>query len=65
VRNKSVPFLLLSCCGVYKYVAVLGGETVERGDYINQDGTFQYVGWKKLAGADGFPIDVRVVKALK
>jgi diaminopimelate decarboxylase len=52
-------------CGVYKYVAVLGGETVERGDYINPKGIFQYVGWKKLAGADGFPIDVRVVKALK
>jgi hypothetical protein len=52
-------------CGVYTNVAVLGGETVERGDYINQKGIFQYVGWKKLAGADGFPIDVRVVKALK
>jgi hypothetical protein len=44
---------------------VLSGETVERGDYIDQKGIFQYVGWKKLAGADGFPIDVRVVKALK
>jgi len=52
-------------CAVNKRVAVLGGETVERGDEINEDGIYQYVGWKKLAGPDGFPIDIRVVKALK
>lgn len=52
-------------CGVYKHVAVLGGEKVERGDFIDEEGIFQYVGWKKLPSADGFPIDVRVVKALK
>ncbi|MGF6088219.1 hypothetical protein [Pseudomonas sp. 18173] len=52
-------------CGIYKHVAVLGGEMVERGDFIDEKGVFQYVGWKKLAGPEGFPIDVRVVKALK
>ena len=52
-------------CAVNRRVAVLGGETVERGDNIDEDGIFQYVGWKKLTGADGFPIDIRVVKARK
>ncbi|MFJ2684592.1 hypothetical protein ACIOYV_12730 [Pseudomonas sp. NPDC087342] len=52
-------------CAVYKRVAVLGGETVERGDDIDENGIFQYVGWKTLTGADGFPFDIRVVKARK
>lgn len=52
-------------CGVYKHVAVLGGEMVERGDFIDEQETFQYVGWKKLAGPDGFLIDTQVVKVLK
>ena len=52
-------------CAIYKGVAVLGGEMVERGDTIDQDAVFQYVGWKKLEGPGGFPIDIRVVKVLK
>jgi hypothetical protein len=52
-------------CAVYKEVAVLGGEMVERGETIDEDAIFQYVGWKKLEGAGGFPIDVRVVKVRK
>jgi len=52
-------------CAVHKRVAVLGGEMVERGDEIDENGIFQYVGWKRLAGPQGFPIDVRVVKALQ
>lgn len=52
-------------CAANKRVAVLGGRTVERGDEIDEDGIFRYVGWKKLHGADGFPIDIRVVKALE
>lgn len=51
-------------CAVHKNVAVLNGKMVERGDNIDRDGIFQYVGWKTLAGADGFPVDIRVVKAL-
>jgi hypothetical protein len=38
---------------------------VEKDDYIDERATFQYVGWKKLVGADGFPTDIRVVKALR
>jgi len=52
-------------CGEEKRVAVLGGRSVEKGDYIDERGTFQYVGWKKLVGVDGFPTDIRVVKALR
>lgn len=50
-------------CGEEKRVAVLGGRPVEKGDYIDERGIFQYVGWKKLVGADGFPTEIRVVKA--
>lgn len=49
-------------CAVYKEVAVLGGESVERGETIDQDAIFQYVGWKTLEGPGGFPVDIRVVK---
>jgi hypothetical protein len=49
-------------CAVYKEVAVLGGEMVERGETIDQDAIFQYVGWKTLEGPGGFPVDIRVVK---
>lgn len=52
-------------CAVYKEVAVLGGEMVERGETIDQEAIFQYVGWKKLEGPGGFPIDIRVVKVRK
>ncbi len=52
-------------CAVYKEVAVLGGAMVERGDPIDEDLIFQYVGWKKLKGAGGFPINIRVVKVRK
>ncbi|MBC3209097.1 hypothetical protein HU755_20020 [Pseudomonas sp. SWRI111] len=50
-------------CGEVKRVAVVGGGSVEKGDYIDQKGEFQYLGWKKLVGADGFPTDIRVLKA--
>ncbi|PMQ09013.1 hypothetical protein PseAD21_22155 [Pseudomonas sp. AD21] len=50
-------------CGEVKRVAVVGGRSVEKGDYIDEKGEFQYLGWKKLVGADGFPTDVRVLKA--
>lgn len=49
-------------CGEEKRVAVLGGRPVEKGDYIDEHGIFQYVGWKKLVGADGFATDIRVLK---
>ncbi|WP_426205802.1 hypothetical protein [Pseudomonas sp. TWP3-1] len=49
-------------CAIYREVAVLGGELVERGETIDQEAVFQYVGWKKLEGPGGFPIDIRVVK---
>ncbi|VVO70925.1 hypothetical protein PS876_01284 [Pseudomonas fluorescens] len=52
-------------CAVYKEVAVLGGERVERGETLDQDAIFQYVGWKTLEGAGGFPVDIRVVKVRK
>ncbi|MBX9409330.1 hypothetical protein K5E40_27100 [Pseudomonas baetica] len=52
-------------CTVYKEVAVLGAAMVERGDPIDEDLIFQYVGWKKLTGAGGFAINIRVVKVLK
>jgi hypothetical protein len=52
-------------CAVYKEVAVLGGPMVERGDPIDEDLIFQYVGWKTLKGAGGFPIKIRVVKVRK
>ncbi|MBA5980259.1 hypothetical protein HT737_09735, partial [Pseudomonas sp. MD195_PC81_125] len=44
-------------------IAVVGGRSVEKGDYIDEKGEFQYLGWKKLVGADGFPTDIRVLKA--
>lgn len=50
-------------CGEEKHVAIVGGRSVEKGDYIDERGEFQYVGWKKLVGADGFPTDIRVLKA--
>ncbi|WP_095125926.1 hypothetical protein [Pseudomonas sp. Irchel s3a12] len=50
-------------CGEVKRVAVVGGRSVEKGDYIDERGEFQYLGWKKLVGADGFPTDIRVLKA--
>lgn len=50
-------------CGEVKRVAVVGGRSVEKGDYIDERGEFQYLGWKKLVGADGFPADIRVLKA--
>jgi hypothetical protein len=50
-------------CGEVKRVAVVGGRSVEKGDYIDEKGEFQYLGWKKLVGADGFPTDIRVLKA--
>lgn len=49
-------------CGEVKRVAVVGGRSVEKGDYIDEKGEFQYLGWKKLVGADGFPTDIRVLK---
>ena len=52
-------------CAIYREVAVLGGAMVERGDTIDRDTIFQYVGWKKLEGAGGFPIDIQVVKVRK
>jgi len=50
-------------CGEVKRVAVVGGRSVEKGDYIDERGEFEYLGWKKLVGADGFPTDIRVLKA--
>lgn len=50
-------------CGEVKRVAIMGGRAVEKGDYIDEKGEFQYLGWKKLVGADGFPTDIRVLKA--
>lgn len=50
-------------CGEVKRVAVVGGRSVEKGDYIDEKGEFQYLGWKKLVSADGFPTDIRVLKA--
>ncbi|MEN5311399.1 hypothetical protein [Pseudomonas koreensis] len=50
-------------CGEEKRVAIVGGRSVEKGDYIDERGEFQYVGWKKIVGADGFPTDIRVLKA--
>lgn len=50
-------------CGEVKRVAVMGGRSVEKGDYIDERGEFQYVGWKKIVGADGFPTEIRVLKA--
>ncbi|MHA3736389.1 hypothetical protein ACXR0M_12015 [Pseudomonas sp. Eth.TT006] len=50
-------------CGEEKRVAIVGGRSVAKGDYIDEKGEFQYVGWKKLVGADGFPTDIRVLKA--
>jgi len=52
-------------CAIYRAVAVLGGAIVERGDTIDRDAIFQYVGWKKQEGAGGFPIDIQVVKVRK
>lgn len=52
-------------CAINRNVAVLGGKAVEWGDYIDDEEVFQYVGWKKLPGQDEFPINIRVVKALK
>lgn len=52
-------------CAIYREVAVLGGKMVERGEAIDRDAIFQYVGWKKLEGAGGFPIDIQVVKVRK
>jgi hypothetical protein len=49
-------------CGEVKRVAIMGGRAVEKGDYIDEKGEFQYLGWKKLVGADGFPTDIRVLK---
>jgi hypothetical protein len=46
-----------------KRVAIVGGGQPEKGDYIDPNGEFQYMGWKKLVGADGFPTDIRVLKA--
>lgn len=51
-------------CVHHRNVAVLNGKRVDRGDNIDRDGIFQYVGWKELEGADGFPVDIRVVKAI-
>lgn len=50
-------------CGEEKRVAVLGAKSVERGDWIDPDGVFEYVGWTKIVGADGFATDIRVLKA--
>lgn len=50
-------------CGEEKRVAIVGGRSVEKGDYIDERGEFQYVGWKKIVGADGFATDIRVLKA--
>lgn len=50
-------------CGEVKRVAIVGGGQPEKGDYIDPNGEFQYMGWKKLVGADGFPTDIRVLKA--
>ena len=52
-------------CAINRNVAVLGGKAAEWGEYIDEDEIFQYVGWKKLPGQDGFPVNIRVVKALK
>ena len=52
-------------CAINRNVAVLGGKAAEWGDYIDEEEIFQYVGWKKLPGQDGFPINIRVVKVLK
>ncbi|VVQ31799.1 hypothetical protein [Pseudomonas fluorescens] len=52
-------------CGEVKRVAVVGGRSVEKGDYIDEKGEFQYLGWKKLVGADGFPTDIRVLEVLR
>jgi hypothetical protein len=49
-------------CGEVKRVAIMGGRSVEKGDYIDQRGEFQYIGWKKIVTADGFPTDIRVLK---
>jgi hypothetical protein len=49
-------------CGEVKRVAVVGGRSVEKGDYIDEKGEFQYLGWKKLVGADGSSTDIRVLK---
>ncbi|MFJ2489214.1 hypothetical protein [Pseudomonas sp. NPDC087639] len=50
-------------CGEVKRVAIMGGRAVEKGDYIDERGEFQYLGWKNIVGADGFPTDIRVLKA--
>ena len=52
-------------CAIYREVAVLGGAMVDRGDTIDRDTIFQYVGWKKLEGPGGFPVDIQVVKVRK
>lgn len=52
-------------CAINRNVAVLGGKVAEWGEYIDEEAIFQYVGWKKLPGQDGFPVNIRVVKALK
>ncbi|MDR9864718.1 hypothetical protein [Pseudomonas baetica] len=49
-------------CGEVKRVAIMGGRAVEKGDYIDEKGEFQYLGWKKITAADGFPTDIRVLK---
>jgi len=52
-------------CAIYREVAVLGGAMVERGDTIDRNAIFQYVGWKRLEGPGGFPVDIQVVKIRK
>lgn len=51
-------------CGEKKRVAILrsGGEPVELGDWIEQDAYYEYLGWKKLVGANGFPTEVRTLR---
>jgi hypothetical protein len=51
-------------CAINRNVAVLGGKAAEWGEYIDEEAIFQYVGWKELPGQDGFPVNIRVVKAL-
>ncbi|MFL1528443.1 hypothetical protein [Pseudomonas sp. O230] len=52
-------------CGINRNVAVLGGKVPEWGEYIDDEVVYQYVGWKKLPGQDGFPVNIRVVKVVK
>ncbi|PNG42004.1 hypothetical protein DMX02_30630 [Pseudomonas jessenii] len=59
---------MTSVCAVWKEVevkrvAVVGGRSVEQGDYIDERDELQYLGWKKLVGADGAATDIRALKA--